>query len=58
MDFEGVYVGFVGALVFIVMMAIASFVSEVNTQKDIALSCELSKHVVISEKAYRCELID
>ena len=50
--------GFIISLVCVVFILVAGRLSRISTQNDIVSSCELSGHVVIGKKAYRCELID
>ncbi len=48
----------VGASLFILFfIALASLIATTKIENKIASSCELSGHVVINEKAYKCELM-
>jgi hypothetical protein len=57
MDIEGVGVGFSVSLVILFFMGITAAVSASSIEHEIALSCEISGHVVINDKAYKCELM-
>ena len=57
MDIEGVALGFSCSLVVLFFMGITSAISVSNIENKISLSCELSQHVVINDKAYKCELM-
>ena len=57
MHIEGVGVGLVIGLVMLFFIGMAAAISSDQTENKIALSCELSDHVVINDKAYKCELL-
>jgi hypothetical protein len=58
MDMDKVETGFIVGIVIVILVVFSSFVAKGSIKKDITQSCELSGHVVIRDKAYKCELID
>ena len=57
MDIEGVSVGVGASLIILFFIALACLIATTKIENKIASSCELSQHVVIDDKAYKCELL-
>jgi hypothetical protein len=57
MNIEGVGVGLVIGLVMLFFIGMTAAISSDQTENKIASSCDLSQHVVINDKAYKCELM-